>query len=136
MFSFSVIGINKDATPLSEAFSLDLINHIIYVEKNINNINKVVFSTSYKYLESFNILNNYYTNILITIDIRVDYLCDLKNINYSIDKIEKIICICSGDKRCNKSAPIKLDIIDSNIIDINKNSINIYLLYLVSIDLD
>lgn len=135
MNNSNIFGIKKNSEPLSEAFDLNTINNIIDIDKGIYSINKLILSTSYKYLENFSILNKNYVNLLINIDIRVDYLCELKNINYCISKIEKIISICTDDVKCNKSTPIKFDILDSEIIEKNKSSIHLYILYLVSLDI-
>ena len=136
MKQINMLGIKPDSEPLSEGFNLETMNYTLTIEKTLQSINKIIFSTSYKFLDTFTILNENYVNILISIDIRVDYLCESKNINYQIYKIEKIICICSGDIECSENIPIKFDILDSEVIDIDKNNIYIYILFLTSLDLN
>lgn len=134
MISTHILGINKNAIPLSDAFNIDTIDSIITIEEESFSINKIMISTSYKYLDSFKMLGKSYVNILIDINIRTDYLCISKNIHYNIHKIQRMVCICSDNLMCNKNMPIKIDILDGGVIDIYENKIFIYLLYLISID--
>lgn len=132
MINIPVLGVNKNSIPLSDAFSVDIINDSIYVSKNIYSISKISLSITSEYVDTFSVLSKYYVNILVYINIKIDYLCISHSVNYHIFKINKIIPICTGDFKCSKNIPIDCKIIDVNITNFTDNNISIYLLLLLS----
>jgi hypothetical protein len=133
MLNIPTFNVNSSFKPLSDSFSVDIINDSFVLNNDILRVNKLSFSLNSSYLDSFSVLDKNYLNILININVRIDYICNLNKVNCNIFSVDKIINICSGDDLHNKNVIIDSKILDADISSINSNVINMYILLLSSL---
>lgn len=135
MNNISILGISESSLPLSEAFSVANLNKVISLDKLISSIVKISLSIDCNYIDEFNSLSKNFINILISINIRIDYLCSENKLNTHLVNLQESINICTGQNKYNKNSGLYSQIFDADVVNIEQNLINIYILYMCSLDL-
>lgn len=125
-----ILGLSNDYIPPSSSFCIEAYNFDLELEKNIESITKISCCSDGSVEEIFKSLNMYYAALHLSIDIRIDYMCNENNINFQIFNFNKLIYVNLGESINKKDFNIDSEILDLGIVNIEKNKVNIYTLVL------
>lgn len=128
-----VFGIETLSEPLSNAFSIKTLNKTLVFENKIDSIMRLGVSISSKYLNNYSSLDKNFTTLLVNIDVRVDYLTEVKELNYKTFNILDFVNICTSIYVCDENYTITSSAIDLDLLSIENDKINIYIVFISSI---
>ncbi|MEG1423840.1 MAG: hypothetical protein RRY11_06085 [Terrisporobacter sp.] len=123
-----VLGISHDYIPSSSSFSVFTNNLKLEVDKNIESITKISCSSNGYIEEIFKSLDELYGTVHVKINIRFDYVCSENNMNFHVFEIDKYVYINLGKRLSKKDFNIEVEILDLDILFIEKKTINLYTL--------
>lgn len=135
MDTVNILGVNSSATPLSDAFSIDIISKEFTLSQEFLYVTNVSFSIYSDYIDTFSVLDEKFITTMININIRIDYVSIDNSINYEIIEENKLIDICIGRNRMTKNLPSHVQILDANIAEMDNSIIRLYILYICSLDM-
>lgn len=133
MNNINILGVNNSYLPLSNAFSIDIINKKFTFNKNILSITNINISISSDCIDTFSVLDNRYATVALDIHIRFDYICSENSINYEIVTINKLINICIGNHKFNKKITTHANMLDAGIVDIDGCVVQFYIIPICSL---
>lgn len=128
MENICILGLSYDYIPPSSSFSICTNNLNIKVNSDIESIAKISCIGTGYIEETFNSLNKFYATVHVNFNIRIDYICNEKNMNFHIFELNKFIYINLGDKLNKTNFDIDVEILDIGVLSINKNLISLYTL--------
>lgn len=123
-----VYGTTQLINSLSSYFKIQMLNKSILLNNNFSNISKITSSIQSNYCGSFSSLSNNFSNILVTITLRIDYFNDLNELNYDIFTFEEMINISTSYYLCNDNDIISTHILDLELINKSTPKIDLYIL--------
>lgn len=126
-----VIGISKDYTPPSSAFSINSNNFTFLINDDVDVITKVSCSASGNIEEIFTSLNTNYATVYASIDINVYYMCSDNTINVHRLTLDKLIYINLGKNIYKKNFNVDTEVLDLDIIYCEDNKLTMYTILLV-----
>lgn len=126
--NLQVYGTNQLFNSLSSYFKIQILNKSISLQNNFSNISKITSSIQSSYCGSFSSLSNNFSNILLTITLRIDYFNDSNELNYDIFTFEEMINISTSYYLCDDNDIISCHILDLELINISTPKIDLYIL--------
>lgn len=135
MDAINIIGTDSLYIPLSDAFSVDIINQEITFGNDILYVTNINCCISSEYVDIFNIIDEKFVTVILNISIKFDYISKENSINYQIIEVNKLINICIGDNKINKNSAIHSQILDANIICIEGSTMQFCIVTACSIDI-
>lgn len=129
-----IVGVSNEYIPSTSFFNVNLENITLKVENEIEEITKISCCANGNIEDISNTLNTFYAIAHINIEIIIHYMTSNNDINFHLYKLDKLIYINIGNSNNSKYLNLDTNILDLDIINIDKNKIDMYILIMGSID--
>lgn len=135
MYEVAVVGIEEVNENNSDGFNMDIINLDIKLDKEIKSITKISLSINSEYLDNFVSVDDNYVNLYVTIKSKIEYIATDLSINFKLVSINSISTVDLKKIKPSVNINTYSYVIDFGIININKNTLSIYIMYLCMVDI-
>ncbi|MGL4803485.1 hypothetical protein [Paraclostridium dentum] len=129
MDGVSILGVSQNYIPKSSSYTMEVFDLEIEVDNNIDYLTKVSCCCNATFECGFEAVGANYTSIFVNFDVRVDYIYNNKDVGFHLFNFDKFIYINSKTP-FNKHFNLDCEIIDLDIISIDKNKIYFYIVVL------